>query len=300
MKNKSLKYIATLIILLIVGILIYFSPDENYWFDKNPREAIKEPIKLGRSFACELLISNERGLLKIAAEPSTKEKIKKSNLNKPLFTQYTYEQRLAIKSLPKAGMPYKFIDPLNPVLFSEKIDEIDMDLVMLEKLEDFTIMTFAYKYGPTSEIVELPEKGKMLFTVGIRYNECKDDLILPKLGRKMANLPLLRSLIGHRGTKGRWMVVDYKYKYNLNDYWEWILKKGGDYKETKKPEEIVDEFINKIKNGKWIEEIKESALRQLGVDSGWALYTVEEQIGRYEILYKQREEIYEELKKETK
>lgn len=126
-------------------------------------------------------------------------------------------------------------------LFTEHKDE-DMELITLEKHESFIVMTFAYKSW--DKIVEIPDKDKLFFSIGVRYYNPIDHRIAHRLVRKIANLPLLRNFTGRMGTTGRWVVFDYRYKYNLNDYLDRVLKEGENYsqKQLKESEEFMQQL----------------------------------------------------------
>jgi|GEM_PF-3001281 len=201
--KRNTKIVIILIVLLIIGVFIYKSPDEAYWLEEKPYDA----IKIGRTFAYCLLIGYKQKLLKIAVGPA-KTKVENSNFHEIVLGN-------TLDELQKRKVPIQIISPLLP-------DQNDLDLIELKKVEPFIVMIFVYKRG--YEIIEIPGKGKMLFFVTVRYYRPIDDRIIPKLIRKIANLPLLRNFTGRMGTTGRWVVYDYNYTYSLSDYLDWILK----------------------------------------------------------------------------
>ncbi len=55
--NRSTKIVILLIVLSIIGILIYRSPDEAYWLKENTQDA----IRTGGTYAIYLLNSYKHG-----------------------------------------------------------------------------------------------------------------------------------------------------------------------------------------------------------------------------------------------
>ena len=140
--RRNIKIITILIFLLIIGILIYKSPDEAYWLRENPQDA----IKIGRTYAYYLLNSYKQGLLEMSIDPA-KTKIENSNFRQ--IAMVDMHDQIEKKEI--------HIETTAP-LFTEQKDE-DMELITLEKLESFIVMTFAYKSW--DKIVEIPDKGKL-------------------------------------------------------------------------------------------------------------------------------------------
>lgn len=271
-KNTKIIIILILIVFLVLGILIYRSPDEAYWLKENPQNA----IEIGRTYAYYLLKSNDKGLLKMSVDPA-KAKIENSN-----FSQIAWIDMH--NQLEKKKLPIKITAPL----LTEHKDE-DMELIALEKLESFIVITFAYKSW--DEIVEIPDKGKMFFSVALRYYNPIDDRLVTKLVRKIANLPLLRNLTGRLGTTGRWVVFDYNYKYNLNDYFDWVLKEGENYtrEQTKEYKEFIGDLESKESSEKFFKELEESSARSVDFLYEWGSTAVEDQIDQIERLYKDQQ-----------
>lgn len=264
--RRNTKIISILIVLSAIGVFIYKSPDEAYWLKENHQDA----IKIGRTYTYYLLNGYKQGLLKMSIDPA-KTKIEKSNFH-----------QIAISEIHDQIEKKKIHIEITAPLFAEQRDE-DMELIALEKLESFIVMTFAYKSW--DKIVEIPDKGKMLFSIGVRYYNPIDKRIVPKLVRKIANLPLLRNFTGRIGTTGRWVVFDYNYKYNLNDYFDWVLKEGENYSQKQLIES--EEFLQQLSS----KEFDESVDRGLDFLYEWGSMAVEKQIKRIERLYKVQQEV---------
>jgi hypothetical protein len=253
------KLIVIAIIIIGLGLLIYRSSDEAYQLKENTQEA----IKIGRKYAYFLFLSEKEGLSNISIEPA------RSKIASADFQQMAMSE--IFDHLDKNKIPFSLQIPL----LAEKED---LRLIAFEKLDSFVVMTFALK-GDGDQITEISNKGKMLYSVAIRYYRPVDDRFLSKLKRKIANLPLLRDFIGHLGTTGRWVVFDYNYTYSRNDYFKWLLNERKSDIEFKKQLESK-EFIEKL-----YKELLESANKHLDFLYEWGSLTVKEQIKRIEQLY---------------
>jgi len=265
--RRNIKIII-LAFLLITGIFIYKSPDEAYWLKPDTQKA----IRIGRTYAYYLLSGHKKGLLEMSIEPA-KTKIEESNFHEIAISEMT-------KQIEKKE--YIDIEIIAPLL-EERNDE-NMELIRLVKFESFIVMTFAYKSW--NNIVEIPGKGKMFFSVGMRYHTPIDHQIETKIVRKIANLPLLRNFTGRMGTTGQWLVFAYSYKYSLNDYFDWVLKEGEYY--SKRKNEEFEELQEPGKLKKHIDKIlKELAGSQKSLDFlyAWGSIEVERQIENMESLY---------------
>ncbi len=257
-----MKKIAVILVGLIFIVLVYKSPDESYWYKEKPLEA----IELGRKFAYRLFLGYKQGLLEISMPPA-EPKIKNSEWKE--LSAMDIDRQLENKNI-------HFI--ITAPLFLPDIE--DIKLLALERHESFFAMTFAYE-DYLGRIVEIPEKGKLLFSVVVRYYEPTDDRIIPKLLRKIANLPILRYVTGKLGTTGCWIVVDYSYKFNRSDYLNWVLKSGEEYNEIL--EKKSDEFLN---DDSWLNKFEESVDTSLSFDYEWGNIAITKQMERIEKLDK--------------
>ena len=235
---KKSKTILFLVIALTLGVFVYKSPDEAWWHRENTQEA----IKIGRRYAFYLLNGYKDGLLRISTEPA-KTKVINSNFRSLSFVEM--DEQLEKKKIHIS---------LTAPLYEEQKDE-NMELITLEKLESFIVMTFAYKSW--DKIAEIPEKGKMLFSVAVRYYNPLDGRLVFRLIRKIVNLPFLHNFTGNLGTTGRWVVFDYNYKYNSADYFDWLLKYGEGYSNKQleeserflEDEQSFDKFDESVDSG---------------------------------------------------
>lgn len=273
--KKNTKIIGIIIILLVIGILIYQSPDEAYWLEINAQDA----IEIGRTYALDLFRGRKQALSNLSVDPA-KTKIEKSNFRELAHSEINEKLRkkgLDIETLSEKKQLgiYEIVAPLFP-------ENKDMKLILFERRNNFIVMTFGYEYG--DRIVGIPEKGKMLFSVGVRYYQPVDKRFVHRIFRKIVNIPLLRSFTGKMGTTGRWVLFDYKHKHNLTDYLNWVLKEGKDL--SKKHNEKLVDFQAIIKNKesflKWRREILDHADRGLNLNYKWGSMAVEEQIERIE------------------
>jgi len=275
--KKNAEIIGILIALLVIGILIYQSPDEAYWLEEDSKDA----IDIGRTYALYLFRGCKQELLKVSVDPA-KTKIEKSYFQELAFSEIDEKLRkirLDTETLSEKKQlgKYGIVAPLFP-------KDKSMKPIIFERRNNFIVLTFSYE--DNDRIVEIPEKGKMLFSVGIRYYQPIDNRFAHRIVRKIANIPWLRNFTGKMGTTGRWVLFDYKYKNNLTDYLNWVLKEGENL--SKKYNKELEEFQAMIKDkesyGKWRREIEDRADRSLNFNYEWGSMAVEEQIERIESL----------------
>lgn len=254
---SRIKLVVLLVIISALGILIYWSPDEAYGLRDDPDEA----VKVGRLYAYDLLYADRDNLLEMSVEPATS-KLRATDLaivnTSEMFSQL---EKVELRSLA------------TPLVVEERDEH--MRLMAYERLSNFIVMTFAYQVG--DGIVEIPAKGKLLYSVAVRYYKPSDDRLIPKLARKIANLPLVRNFTGRLGTTGRWVVFDYYYKYDLNDYFTWALEDGRNYSQNRAREAAA--FTKQLEQGQQVmESLKKSTDRSLEFLYDWGSITTEKQI----------------------
>ena len=216
--------------------------------------------------------------------------IAKTKIENSSFSNFLLEVSEAdvAEMIDRKGIRYNRISfPLQ-----SRDDAKHLELVALERIESFIVMTFAYK-SFIGEIAEMPGKGKMLFSVAVRYYQPIDDRFLPKLFRKIANLPLIGNFAGQLGTTGRWVVYDYEYKYTLRDYYEWVLKAGDVYAAEQQKDAI--ELASLAKNKDFIEQLiknrKEDARKDMQFLYEWGGVATKRQIDQFENLYRVLENV---------
>jgi len=276
--RKNTKIVLILIALLVIGILIYQSPDEAYWLKEDSRDA----FEIAKTYAWYLFYGSKQGLLKVSIDPA-KTKIEKSNIQE-ISDSKVHEQLRKIRLDPESLLKNQELGKIkivSPLLAEGN----SMELVILERMENFIVMTFGYE--DNDRIVEIPGKGKMLFSVGVRYYKPIDKRIVYRIIRKVANIPLLRNFTGKMGTTGGWVVFDYNYKYNRADYLSWVLIEGENL--SKNHDRKLEEFLAKSRDKesleKWKREIEDRADRSLNFLYEWGSMAVEEQIERIENLH---------------
>ena len=216
MKWKRTTILA--VIVLCVGILIYRSPNSTYELEGRTEEA----IEMGRRDAFGLFTNSRFEVGSTSFEPANT-KLENYDFTQahslPSMIQYVKEKHIIV--------PFSILRPENPE---------NMELVALERFENAIVMTFGYMDNMDSSyntIVEIPGKGKILVTIAVVYLQPFVDKpfirYIDKFVRKIANLPVLEFFTGYVKAEGHWYLIDFKYTYNMNDYYSWILKEGEDY-----------------------------------------------------------------------
>ena len=216
---------------------------------------------MGKIFTFYLQKGEVERLVLMSIDDQVKEKIQREKTN-------FLNGDILIQALSMDVFPYL----LSP-LISES-DFREMGLMLLERNESFIVMTFAYNNN--GSIVSIPDKGKLLYTVALRYNKPRDKTIFPKIKRKIANLPILRYISGRQGTAGRWIIIDYKYNYNLSDYSLWLINEGESYCQNER--EKASKLIKRLNTQEGRNAFREGADWHLDSKHRWVALQIVNQI----------------------
>lgn len=278
------KFIVLIIIIVILGILIALSPDENYIYQENPQLCVEEAIKKARRFVYYYLWGLKGNLIKLSMEPALT-KIRNTNFTSLTPTEWaSRRQKLKDKKI--------HFDIYAPISEPKKNNIV---LIALEKIEDFIVMTFVYQNGDL--IVEIPKKGKMFFSIAVRQIEPLDDRLPSKILRKIANLPILNIFMREKGTQQRLVIIDYKYNYDLHDYYKWALIEGKKYSEELRKSAIEIKKLTDMKYFKKLtEEIGRYSMIHLDFLYMWASKTLKDQPNRIEKAYKTMRQLENKVK----
>ena len=248
---------------------------------------------MGRAYAFGILTNtddfNGKG---DSVEPARTKIINYDFTKEPFFTALEYiEKKHRLGPIPSMFYP----------------EQKDLKLVALERLDDFIVMTFAYMQRYENKIAEIPGKGKMVFSIVVGYDRHIEKKTLlrntEKLIRKIANLPLIRSFSGYAKAEGRWLVIDFQYTYNQNDYYKWFVREEENYQLSliKRVEQDRKVFEEWAKKPQLIKEESENYGKI--VDSflfDWVNLTMESQFKNIQKYVKELDEVREEAFKTRK
>ena len=276
--SRRKKLLVFGVIVIILGFLIYRSPDNEYRLQKDTEEA----IEIGRSYAFGLFTNTyQPGMKTRSIEPA-----------KTMLINYDFKQAQSLSSIFEHGEKNK-----GRLYSLWSAEQEEVELVALERSGSFIVMTFGYMPFAEKEIAEIPGKGKILFAIAARYYEPIEDRpffrYINRLMRKIANLPILRSLSGYSRAEGSWVVIDYRYTYNRNDYYNWILSEGENYylTELDKVQKEWEEWRKRPRE--FMESIKRASDKSLNFSYDWANLTMELQIKNIQEMDKQYEKVSE-------
>ena len=103
-----------------------------------------------------------------------------------------------------------------------------IELVAYEKQDNLLVLTYAY--SSCGKKVEIPERGKMLYSLIMAYLRSEEGGWFGKIKRKITNISWLGKIARGKGSSLRWYIMDYKYDSSLADYRKWYDTKGKEYK----------------------------------------------------------------------
>jgi hypothetical protein len=93
------------------------------------------------------------------------------------------------------------------------------------------------------------------------------------------------------GQTGKWLVFDYNYKYNMNNYRSWVLEEGENYSRIQQEE--TTEFLEQMKNDEnFLEKLKEESSEYNTMMFVWLEIATEKQINHIEKSHNHIEELY--------
>lgn len=177
---RSKTVVVILIVLVCLGLIrVYNSPDENHKYEAD----LQGTIKAGHWFAWLLFIGNKDWLLdRFELTAGARTKLKEADL----------QQVFAVEILDKYKVGGgKYISALRSVLFEEPED---IELVTLERQQNYTAMTFKLKEGLITR-PDPPGKGGMVYSVVFRYYQPVSESLWKRILRKTANaVPFCSSL----------------------------------------------------------------------------------------------------------
>ena len=237
--RKNRYYLIIIGILVILGIGIYYSPSQSKWILSNS----EYPIKTARNCSEAFLNTNKMVLLPL---------IDKSN--KTLINEI---KSLDIPELSLFEIEKKCMELSSDSLRSSCLSQMNwanrkLRLMAFERTGSglFVVVTFAYEFNngtskhPYWVTTYIPGKGPLLITVGLAYDSqfpdsicsnslsCDKSLKLYEFRQKVLNLPLIRKFSESKGLTGKWVVDTIHYSYDLNDYFNWIIKSAQNKQEV--------------------------------------------------------------------
>ncbi len=204
-------FFVVFLIVIFAGYIFYKSYRSS--FEVKCLSDFKKPdtelaIELGKLYAYSLLENyyytldgRSCELLKLSTNEAEKKMIEKMTA-KDFFHYFEVEKQQIYekkKMLEKGGELMESIAYMThtdfPVNYSEPIFSSisDLELINFNRIGDVVNMTFMYSKDGLNPI-SIPDKGNLIFSIEAKYVNNKN-----------------------------WLISDYNYQYNINDYIEWLL-----------------------------------------------------------------------------
>ena len=259
---KSKKRAVLVIITAILAVLIYLSPQDP-WVEPN----ILDAIRVGRLAAIYMFEGNPA--LESLASEWGKEKL----------------EGTGFQDLAQGEMFYKLKDKfllsyiMNLLIWTQSDD---FKLVALVRKDNVAIITFGIE-DDFKGVVEIPGLGKALFSLALRFSYDADRAWYGKLGRKIANLPVIlgKDTPLWFGTTARWRLLDYALNLTQADVFEWAMKEGEAFS-RKKAEET--EIWGKGLSFEYVEALWREVDAEIVLDNLWATEQARQQLANAEQL----------------
>lgn len=232
------------IILCIIGTsLIFLYGLYHYDFFNQPdftKSKIEDAIKLGQIYSYALLTNqlnittfDGRTLLE-ASSGNAKEKFHKLSIDASWMAKAANEfEKKGESRLTKA------IHSKNSL-----VNQYDLELDGLVRNGSYVDLRFSYYEFPISinekedcslcSVIEIPGRNQMQYHIKSRYELYHDNRLGSVILDKVFNFspiyfvstkiiyPILGINLTYSNTRGHWVVHDFDYNYNLNDYYNWL------------------------------------------------------------------------------
>lgn len=261
--KKKIKFISWLIVILVFGISLHLSKEDNFQYRYNWRYA----INIGHEYAYSLFMGNKRALRRNSLIPQSK-------INEiyehPAINNLSI--RMHVINMLQADKPvYERSRPLGEILHLEKEDLVPTKYEYKNNL--ILVTTFEPKVNDID--IKIPEKGKLRFSLAMRYYESTDQSPWRVIIRKAANLPIINLLFSDLGTAGNWYIYDYHYHFNQDEYLAWFIKDGNKILEKENEDNTKElmELLNswKTKEGRELfdKKIDDGLSKSLEWGSDW-------------------------------
>ena len=233
-RNRIILYLIVVMIVILYGL--YHYDFFNQSGSTTPK--LEDAIKLGREYSYaiftnqpKILTRHSDSLYEISVG-NAKEKIQKltGDQNWRLEAKRLYDENKG------SAERFKHIVILG-------VNEYNLELNALVRYGGYVDLQFVYHEFPVvingheeyeectlCRSIEISDKGPMSYLITTRYELYTDDRIGAVILNKIFNFtPIsfvynLLLFIPYNNTRGHWVVSDYNYNYNLNDYYDWLSK----------------------------------------------------------------------------
>lgn len=232
------------IILCIIGVfLIFLYSLYHYDFFNQPnftKPKIEDAIRLGQIYSYALLTNQlnittfDGRTLFETSSGSAKEKFQKLNID------VSWMAKAANAFKEKAGSKLQQASHAENLL----VNEYDLELGELIRNGSYVDLKFLYydfpigikqkEECPLCYIIEISSEGPMSYRIKSRYEIYSDNRVGSVILNKIFNFapiyfvstkiihPILGINLTYSNTRGHWVVYDFDYNYNLNDYYNWL------------------------------------------------------------------------------
>lgn len=266
-----------LVALIVCGLVIvaktFNTPSTNQIL-KTPDRAVQQ----ARLFASQLVIGDVEWLIH-RADQAAIEKLR--NFPPPSFRDISQTQVYETRFLPFGHWL------LAPVTAEFSPPESRMQLVKLERRESFFVMTFAaLSESYLASYIEA-EGRPLVVAVAVRYIEEPRENPFARWLTRLANVDLFPEFI-REAASGDWYLIDYRYSFNLREYYEWV--RTNEQRLYAQAEQEEQEALSKQKSSGWLSDLKNRAYEESGALHLWSYSECERQL----------EQVMQQLSQETR
>lgn len=246
---------------LIVGTID--TPESN-----NLRETPERAIQMARIFSSYIVDGDVESLIHFTDQEETAERLRRSP--PPSFRNILWSEVEETKLLPRS---HSLLAPIDAT-FSPP--ESRMQIIRLERRESFFVMTFVALSEPyhMGEYIEA-DGHPLVVTVAVRYIVKPPKTPVVRWRNRLANIDWLPDTI-HEMASGDWYLIDYRYSYNLREYYEWVRK--NEQRLYNQWEQDMKNAPSEIGSKNWLNGLENRVSEELKGSYLWSYSTSERQL----------------------
>lgn len=226
------------------------------------RETPERAIQQARMFASHIVNGDIESLIQFT-DPETAKALRRTP--PPSFRNIPQSELYETKLLPLSH------SSLVPIYATFSPPESRMQIIRLERLESFFVMTFAALSEPYSYSYLDLDGRPLVVTVAIRYIEKPPKNLLVSWRNRIANIYWLPSTIRETAS-GDWYVIDYGYSFNLREYYEWVRKNEQRLHDKWKKDKSAIGF------DRWLDGLEDRVSEEVDAAYLWSHSTSERQL----------------------
>jgi hypothetical protein len=253
--TKQKKQIVLLLAFAVLSFLIYESPSDNEWTN-NTEGAIKRA-----SLFAGYIRNGQKNELAAFTTPFSNARLESDQMSSMREVPVWSELRNATK-------PPIHHNLWAPAVAEFKKPEESVQLMMLERKDNFFVLTFAGLTNDWSSSTVYKDGKPLVVSVALRYFSGGEDNLSRLLLRKFFNLSWMPDFLKQNGEKGDWVILNYSYSFTTRDYYNWVKENGSKLYDDSK---IKDQEARKrILDAGFVKNLEKNVAKRIESGDQWS------------------------------